>query len=737
MVNGGDTSETMSNKIAIRKKINSRVGVATILAGLWCGSTAAIAGPFVDPPVFVSANGLLDLLMIAQPAPIPSISFTPPHGGAVIHPTGWFYQICLRSTAIGNRCPSGAATVAAYGGTRLALNQGDTLKIRLVNKLPQLNPTKVTHSTGPGEANLPLNPTNLHTHGLLVEARAPTLNDPTFGDYVFVQNFNSANGTPIPQTTHQHGSIKMDVVDYRINIPANHPSGLFWFHPHVHGLALNQVSSGMAGIITIGRVGDFARHDADNTPFPESNVRHMTLKDIEVLAAQKNLQFVNGTADVVDGEVLNQEDPNFCTQFPANASEIRQGSCPGADNTPDGNNYTGGKWYFTVSGQQFPTVRMTNPDGEIWRLTNASGSLSYDLQLINDATSAPMIMQLISVDGVSVHLPQDTPIGTTVTMAGGRFKVVACPPAPVVGASLPICINELVMMPSSRAELFVTYRDAAGRIALPPSGATSTFKMVGLTMGSGDTWPAVDLAKVEFAQSAPRAHVVSAINVLGDTLAGFQANGIFSATVPNAKAAPLPAGCAALPAGHKRRVFFGLEDLTDGASFGLGYEEVDAKGNPVPGTQLPVARFDPSRNTICLPLGRGQTPAHETWELVQLSTENHNFHIHQSRFRPVQASAPANSVLAPIVNPAMGGGILEDNRPLGVAVPDATIVDQVMNNQSGVCSVDQWRSGHCVSTTFAVDIAFTDLGEFVYHCHILEHEDGGMMAKIQVVPSPF
>ena len=737
LVTGGDTSETMSNKIVIRKKINSRVGIAAILAGLWCGSTAAIAGNFVEPPIFASAKGVLDLLMIAKPAPIPSVSFTPPGGGAVIHPTGWFYEICPRSTANGNQCPSGAATAASYGGVRLALQQGDTLKIRLVNKLPQLDPIKVTHSQDPGDGNLPLNPTNLHTHGLLVEARAPTLRDPTFGDYVFVQNFNSANGTPIPQATHQHGSIKMDVVDYRIDIPANHPSGLFWFHPHIHGLALNQVSSGMAGIITIGKAGDYARHDTDNAPFSDDNVRHLTLKDIQVLAAQKNQQFVNGTADVVNGEVRNQEDPNFCTQFPADANEIRQGSCPGTDNTPAGNNYTGGKWYFTVSGQQYPALRMTNPDGEIWRMTNASGSLSYDLQLINDATKAPMIVQLLSIDGVSVHLPQDTPIGAMVTMAGGRFKVVPCGPAPVLGTTLPICINELVMMPSSRTELFVTYRDTAGRIVLPPSGATGTFKMVGLTMGSGDTWPAIDLAKVQFAQSAPRARITSAMNVKGDTLAGFQASGIFSAPVPNAKAAPLPAGCAALPAGHKRRVFFGLEDLTDGASFGLGYEEVDANGTPVSGTQRPVARFDPAQNTICLPLARGQTPVHETWELVQLSTENHNFHIHQSRFRRVQTSASANSVLAPTVNPAVGGGILQDNMPLGVAVPDATILDQVTNNQSGVCSVDQWRSGHCASTPAPVDIAFTDLGEFVYHCHILEHEDGGMMAKIQVVPSPF
>lgn len=34
------------------------------------------------------------------------------------------------------------------------------------------------------------------------------------------------------------------------------------------------------------------------------------------------------------------------------------------------------------------------------------------------------------------------------------------------------------------------------------------------------------------------------------------------------------------------------------------------------------------------------------------------------------------------------------------------------------------------------DLQFSQLGEFVYHCHILEHEDGGMMARIMVVPAP-
>ena len=137
---------------------------------------------------------------------MPSITYYPPDGNAAINPIGWVYEICPRSVALSNnQCPTGSPTVSDYGGVRLALQKGDTLKVRLVNRLPLLNPIKVNHSVDQGGVNLPLNLTNLHTHGLLVQARAPTLRDPTFGDYVFVEIYNSANGTPVPQTTHRHG----------------------------------------------------------------------------------------------------------------------------------------------------------------------------------------------------------------------------------------------------------------------------------------------------------------------------------------------------------------------------------------------------------------------------------------------------------------------------------------------------------------------------------------------------
>ena len=111
---------------------------------------------------------------------------------------------------------------------------------------------------------------------------------------------------------------------------------------------------------------------------------------------------------------------------------------------------------------------------------------------------------------------------------------------------------------------------------------------------------------------------------------------------------------------------------------------------------------------------------------MQLSTENHNFHIHQTKFRPVDAAAPSSSLNALRPAAGVGYGIVQDNLPLGVATPDASIQDQVVNNQSGVCSIDQWRNGHCASKPVTLDIPFAELGDFVYHCHILEHDDGGI-----------
>lgn len=39
--------------------------------------------------------------------------------------------------------------------------------------------------------------------------------------------------------------------DYRFQLPADHPSGLYWYHPHYHGSTALQVVNGMAGLILV------------------------------------------------------------------------------------------------------------------------------------------------------------------------------------------------------------------------------------------------------------------------------------------------------------------------------------------------------------------------------------------------------------------------------------------------------------------------------------------------------
>jgi L-ascorbate oxidase len=114
----------------------------------------------------------------------------------------------------------------------------------------------------------------------------------------------------------------MDVAEYRIGIPGDHPSGLFWFHPHVHGISLNQLSSGLAGIITMGDVMDYV----ESRP---SVVRHLILKDMQVLAAG-TLQYDSGPVTVVNGEVQNQQIADFCEQIDRGGPTSPQGFCEGS-----------------------------------------------------------------------------------------------------------------------------------------------------------------------------------------------------------------------------------------------------------------------------------------------------------------------------------------------------------------------------------------------------------------------
>lgn len=125
-----------------------------------------------------------------------------------------------------NKKTSGSASsVAVLVAPTLEISPGDQLEITVKNQLPQ-NADK--HCTDPSsDINTPhcFNNTNLHTHGLWV--------DPDTEDDVL--------------TSIQPGESKV----YRYNIRRDHAAGTFWYHPHVHGSTAIQVGSGMVGALII------------------------------------------------------------------------------------------------------------------------------------------------------------------------------------------------------------------------------------------------------------------------------------------------------------------------------------------------------------------------------------------------------------------------------------------------------------------------------------------------------
>src|SRR5580698_4759958 len=120
----------------------------------------------------------------------------------------------------------------------LRLKPGDLLILRLKNSLVDTESSK---------------PTIAHAHGAHVTGSDPCKSG--------VMSLTSANlhfhGLSIPPVCHQDEVFKTSVqptdppFEYRFRIPANEPSGLSWYHPHIHGFSSKQVLGGASGALIV------------------------------------------------------------------------------------------------------------------------------------------------------------------------------------------------------------------------------------------------------------------------------------------------------------------------------------------------------------------------------------------------------------------------------------------------------------------------------------------------------
>jgi FtsP/CotA-like multicopper oxidase with cupredoxin domain len=295
--------------------------------------------------------------------------------------------------------------------------------------------------------------------------------------------------------------------------------------------------------------------------------------------------------------------------------------------------------------------------------------------------------------------------------------------------------RDVVMMPSARTEILIDpctiglgQVNAQNQCQLPAAPITAVLQTGGADVaampGEADTWPAMELAQVVF-QGSPQAPLVKPRSI--ETVAPpLPANPIasLSGTRTASRAAtvrPEPAPCTpnGLPSGQVRVIRFNSGELPDKKErFGLRAEKsrmnlppggsvIDLPdSNPNLDLQHDYSTFTetPSVSRLCIKHG-----SREQWVLVNDSGECHNFHLHQVRFK---------------VRRIQAGGTPADAQCLG--------------NRANSIDNDAWHDNFPLppGARVLIDVTFdqrAQIGKFVYHCHILEHEDSGMMATVEVV----
>jgi FtsP/CotA-like multicopper oxidase with cupredoxin domain len=117
----------------------------------------------------------------------------------------------------------------------------------------------------------------------------------------------------------------------------------------------------------------------------------------------------------------------------------------------------------------------------------------------------------------------------------------------------------------------------------------------------------------------------------------------------------------------------------------------------------------------------------EIWRLINLTADTHPIHVHLNAFqvldrRPATIEVPDGAITANATRATV---------TIGTA-PDDGIAHRLDDNELGL--KDTVR----VNPNEVVDIAVrfeTFAGRFMYHCHILEHEDRDMMRPFVTIPA--
>ncbi|HJU37990.1 MAG TPA: multicopper oxidase domain-containing protein [Tahibacter sp.] len=534
---------------------------------------------------------------------------------------------------------------------------GETVRITLNNNLePEPNCT-------PPNINTPhcFNSTNLHSHGLWV---SPTGNS----DNVLI--------TLRPTVSFQ----------YEYNIPYDHPSGTFWYHPHLHGSTALQVASGMAGTLIVR-----------GSRLPEKN----KTGDIDTLLVGKAFG---------ERPVLFQQVQYACRDKVTNQIKVKKNDkgeviawiCDPGDvgKITSYDQFGSSSWkqsgrYTSVNGRVLPTFEVADTGTiERWRAVHAGVRNTISLQFKRLKSGAPKFDRLAAAD--QAEWAKSNCTGNALT----QFEIAS----DGLTHGQVIAKTQNTLQPGYRSDVLVVFPEPGEYCVIDAEA------------------PAESTVNVQ----AESRQVLGKVVVKGGTKIADPKAYLTQRLVEAAGATQRPDMRDAIKTdlvnGLKLTNFVPHKTIADGELTKPGTiaqkVEFDIGGTP---TEFRVNGFPYNpKEARELVLGRV-----EEWELSS-KVANHPFHIHVNPFEVVKILNICDQDVSDGKNPDYTNYKTVDDCKKPGENPDPQY--STLKNT--------WRDTLFVKQGYKLYVRSRYeryIGEYVLHCHILDHEDNGMMQNIRMV----
>jgi FtsP/CotA-like multicopper oxidase with cupredoxin domain len=430
------------------------------------------------------------------------------------------------------------------------------------------------------------------------------------------------HGLQIPAACHADETLKTLVepdsapFEYRFQIPEDQPPGMYWYHPHVHGISKTQILGGASAALIVEGI---ERVDRQLAGLPERvfvvRDENLANPDAEPPQLSTATQFLRKDPE---GDALNM---GTGEGKPAKDLSIN---------------------YVPVPYPKYPpaVIRMRPGQRELWRVANASAITYLNLQVLYN--SVPQPMEVVALDGAPLA-------------EGGERNQPS------------IKVSHAVVPPGGRVEFVLNG---------PPEGMAASLVTRGVDTGPlGENDPRRALAILQISADAPM------------TRAALDPN-------PPSLGAGKSVWLGSVAPVRQRRLYFSekQENPSDPNSPTTFFVTVEG--------QTPKA-FDPESMAPNMVAQQGTV---EEWTIENRTQEFHAFHIHGIHF-------------------LMTGWN-------GRKADEPFLRDTV--------NIEYWdgKSVKYPSVTLRMDFRGANaMGILPYHCHLLEHQDGGMMGLLLLEPA--